>query len=127
METVRISKSKPLHKGNDYNLKVEALTKFIQQSKTIDIIEHRQICYSFGLPYLSEVFRKVYDHRLLSAISEKPLTAATIAKVTGLQHKYICEVKRRLEKAVLLKVTHFGKCPTTGSNNVQFLQAVCHE
>lgn len=111
-------------KGNDYYQKVKALTQYLESNKTFDKIEHPAICSMFNLPYLPIVFAKVYYRRMLDTIKQHgPITAATISKMTGLQHKYVCQIKRAQCREKLIYVSHLGKCPTTGSLSVQFLAA----
>jgi len=116
--------AKHRRKGNDYYQQVQALTTYLEGAKTFDKIEHPAICAMFNLPYLPDVFAKVYHRRMLDTIiTHGPITAATISKFTGIQHKYICQIKRAQCNEKLIYVSHLGKCPTTGSLNVQFLAA----
>ncbi len=115
--------AKAFSKDTNFFSKVDALRKYIESRTAIDVIEHSKICFSFGLPYLPKIFQEVYDKKVLQAIEHEPLTAATISKLTGLPHKYICQVKRRLVKSGHIRVSHLDRCPTTGNKNVQFLIA----
>jgi hypothetical protein len=103
------------------NEKIEQLKAYVRQSKYIDVLEQPKICESFGLPYLVNVFRKEYKIRFYNYLKKHTTTIATVSKVTEIPHKYLCEVKAYYEKRKLLKVVMFGRCPTTGSNNVQFV------
>ncbi|TYB80335.1 hypothetical protein ES676_01320 [Bizionia saleffrena] len=103
------------------NEKIEQLKAFVAQSKYIDVLEQPKICNSFSLPYLANVFRLEYRNRFYNYLKKHTTTVATVSKITGIPHKYLCEVKSYCEKRKLLKVVMVGKCPTTGSNNVQFV------
>lgn len=96
-------------------------TYLLKQPKHPQIIEHRGIAASFKVPNFRPIFREDAYRRLLFETSKEPTTAATIAKRTGLTHKYICQLKRKLEKQKRIEVVSIGRCPTTGSNGVQFL------
>lgn len=87
------------------------------------IIEHKGIAASFNVSNFKPIFREDAYRRLLIETSKEPTTAATIAKRTGLTHKYICQLKRSLEKQKCIEVIGLGRCPTTGSNGVQFLSS----
>jgi hypothetical protein len=110
-------------KGNDCSDKVKALQDFLYKNKAIEKRHHRLICESFGLPYLPDVFTKVYHDKVLELVAMEPITAATISDITGLPHKYVCQIKRRLEAKGIIEVSHLGQCPTTLSLCVQFLAA----
>ncbi|KAA2218546.1 hypothetical protein [Maribacter flavus] len=86
-----------------------------------NVKEHKTIAQSFGFPSYKEIFRQDAIRRVLQATSTEPTTAATIEKLTGVKQKYVCQIKRQLEKSGELAVAYLGKCPTTGSTGVQFL------
>lgn len=101
--------------------KIEQLKVFVKQSKYINVLEQRKICASFGLPYLVSVFRKEYTRRFTDYLKKIPSTRAEVFKATGIDEKYLCQVKRRLEKQGLLVVICFDRCKATNSINVQRL------
>lgn len=86
-----------------------------------DVKEHSTIAKSFGVSGYKIIFREDAVRRFLKAIHSEPTTAATVEKITGIRHKYLCDLKRQLEKRKLLKVVYLDKCPTTYSDGVQFL------
>lgn len=85
------------------------------------VIDHKGIAASFNVSNYKPIFRADALRRFLFETSKEPTTAATVAKRTGLAHKYICQLKRTLEEQGRIKVICLGRCPTTGSNGVQFL------
>ena len=89
--------------------------------KAPKIIEHDPIAQSFEVKKYREVFKNDAEYRIFEVIGKKPNTAATIANLTGLEHKYICPLKRRLEKSKKLEVVYLGQCPTTLRRGIQFL------
>lgn len=101
--------------------KVEQLKKYVEQSEYIDFLEQRTVCKSFGLPYLKKIFQEVYRKRAFDYLEGCTTTMATVSLDTGIPHKYLTEVKVYYEDKGLLQVVALGKCPTTGSLNVQFV------
>lgn len=93
----------------------------LKMPKHPKVIEHKGIAASFGVMNYRPIFRADALRRILNETSKEPVTAATISKHTGLTHKYVCQLKRALEEQGRIKVASLGKCPTTGSNGVQFL------
>lgn len=85
------------------------------------VIEHRGIAASFGVVNYRPIFKADAERRLLMAIANEPNTAATISKLTGITHKYVCQLKRALEAQGRIEVIGLCQCPTTGSRNVQLL------
>ncbi len=108
-------------KVKNYNEKVKQLEQYVRQSDYIDCLEQPKVCASFGLPNIKEVFRKEYRGRFFNYLQEHTTTCATVSKHTKIPQKYLCECKDYLEKKGLLEVVSLDKCPTTGSNRVQFL------
>lgn len=100
---------------------LELLKAYVRESKYIDVLEQPKICANFGLPYHVNVFRQEYRQRFYKYLRNHITTVATVSKITGIPHKYLCEVKAYYEKRNLLKVLYYDKCPTTGSSNVQFV------
>lgn len=97
------------------------LIAFVKQSKYIDVKEQPNICKNFGLPYLKYIFQNEYRNRFFEYLKENTTTVATVSNAIGIPHKYLCICKAYYEKKGVLKVVAFGKCPTTGSKNVQFV------
>ena len=85
--------------------------------------EHYTIARSFGVVVYKSIFREDAIRRFIKATFTEPTTAATVSKLTGITHKYLCQLKRKLEKAERLKVIGLGKCPTTFNSGVQFLSS----
>ena len=97
------------------------LKKYVRDSKYIDILEQATICKSFGFTYRPSIFREEYTRRFIIFLKENTTTTSTVAKMTGIPQKYLCQVKRNLEEKGRLKVVKYDRCPTTGALNVQFL------
>ena len=112
--------AQPLYKDNEFNDKVKSLYRYIYSRKHIDVISHRSVCQSFGLNYMPEVFRMAYENKFLESLHE-PKTAANVSLITGIPRHYLCQLKRRLEKEGVIKISHLDRCPVSGSNNVQYL------
>lgn len=85
--------------------------------------EHYLIAKSFGVGNYKPIFKADAVNRFLTIIGKEPTTAATVSKLTGITHKYLCQLKRSLEKEERLKVIGIGRCETTGSMNVQYLSS----
>jgi hypothetical protein len=99
-----------------------ALIKYLESRPYIDKIEYPSLCKKFELPFIPSIFRKVYYRRVVQLFRDnEPLTIATVNKMTKIPHKYLCQVKRQLEKHGYIKVRSIGQCPTTGSPSVQFV------
>jgi hypothetical protein len=101
--------------------KIGRLKEFVGQSKYIDLKEQPHICRSFGLPYLRQVFQNEYRQRFFNYLQRHTTTVAMVYKATGIPEKYLCQCKAYFESRGLLKVVTIGRCPATGSPNVQFL------
>ncbi len=101
--------------------KIGQLKDFVKQSKYIDIKEQPNICKQFGLPFLRYIFQDEYRNRFYEYLNHHTTTVASVFKATGIPEKYLCQCKAYYESRNLLKVVTIGRCPTTGSNNVQFL------
>lgn len=108
-------------KQNNKEASIELLKKTIANSEYIDVIRQREICAELGLQYLVGLFRIEYRQRFYDYLKKHTTTVATVSKETKIPHKYLCEVKAYYQNRDLLKIVMYGKCPTTGSNNVQFL------
>ncbi|MEO1012253.1 MAG: hypothetical protein AAFX53_13170 [Bacteroidota bacterium] len=93
----------------------------LQRPKHPQVLEHKAIAAHFEVYSYRNIFRLDALRRVLIETAKEPVTAATISKKTGLPHKYLCQLKRFLERKGLIRVVDFGRCPTTGSNRVQFL------
>tara|TARA_R110002033_G_C3895715_1_gene239398 strand:+ start:4295 stop:4717 length:423 start_codon:yes stop_codon:yes gene_type:complete len=101
--------------------KIEQLKAFVKQSKYIDIKEQPNVCKQFGLPFLRYIFQDEYRNRFYEYLKHHTTTVASVFKATGIPEKYLCQCKAYYESKKLLKVVAIGRCPATGSNNVQFL------
>ena len=99
--------------------KIEQLKAYVSQSKYIPLNEQTKVCASFGLPYKKRIFEKEYSRRIFKEAFKQPVTRAEITKKTGIEEKYICQVKRRLEKAGKLKVLFLDFCTACLKNNIQ--------
>lgn len=118
------SKHSPASFGRErgkYTYKLEQLKLYVKKSKYIDKKEQPKICASFELPYLVNVFRAEYRQRFYDYLQERVMTLAMVSKATGIPEKYLCQVKRRMEKKGILKVVYFARCEATGSKGVGFL------
>jgi len=115
---ILISNTSKQGKGKDKTAKLKA---YIAQSKYIDCKEQPQVCKQFGLHYMPELFRNEYRTRFFNYLLEHTTTCATVTKETGIPQKYLTECKAYYENKGLLKVLYLGKCPTTGSSEVQYL------
>ena len=107
--------------ANERLRNIEQLKMYIKRSPYIEVSEQRRICQSFGLHYMIELFRIEYRKRFYEYLKKNITSVATVSKETGIPHKYLCEVKAYYEKKKLLRVVMMGKCPTTGSSNVQYV------
>lgn len=87
------------------------------------VIEHYSIAKSFGVLHFRQIFREDADRRFISSIFSEPRTAATVSKLTGITHKFLCQRKRSLEESGVIKVLYLDRCATTGSSNVQHLSS----
>jgi len=101
--------------------KLNQLKSYVEKSPYIDSKEQYKICQSFGLSYIKSVFQNEYRKRFFEHLKLDITTVATVSKETEIPHKYLCECKAYYEKRDLLKVLYLDRCPTTGSNNVQFV------
>lgn len=104
-----------------YNEKLSQLKQYVSQSKYIEPLEQINVCRSFGLHYLKNVFRNEYRKRFYDFLFNNVTTCANVTKHTSIPQKYLCECKAYYEKKKLLKVVGLGNCPVTNSKNVQFL------
>lgn len=107
--------------ATQYQQKLNRLKAYVRNSKYIETKEQPIICKRFGLHYVKSVFQNEYRKRFYNYLKLHTTTAATVSKATQIPHKYLCECKAYFEKRKLLKVVFMGRCPTTGSNNVQFI------
>jgi hypothetical protein len=114
-------KNSPNKRQSENTNNVAQLIAFVKKSKYIDVKEQPNICRNFGLTYLKHIFQNEYRNRFFEYLKQSTTTVATVSKATEIPHKYLCECKAHYENRGLLKVVAFGKCPTTGSNNVQFV------
>lgn len=113
---------KSFGKGRDKDIdKLEQLKAYVNKSKYIDLLEQPKVCASFGLPYTVKVFRDIYRERVYNYLKDHTTTAATVSKITSIPHKYVTQVKKFYEKRTMLKVVALSRCPTTNTNNVQFI------
>tara|TARA_R110002049_G_scaffold80452_4_gene204633 strand:- start:4451 stop:4882 length:432 start_codon:yes stop_codon:yes gene_type:complete len=104
-----------------YNENLELLKAYVRQSPYIPKLEQPTVSVQFGVPYSPMVFREEYSSRIKRFLYDNTSTAAYVSKITSIPQKYICQVKALLEDKGDLKVVGFGRCPATGSANVQFL------
>lgn len=100
---------------------IKGLKEYIANSPYIELINQPDICALFNCPYYVGLFRLEYARRLIAYLYTNTTTAATVSRDTNIPHKFICQMKMRLQKAGQLQVVGFGRCPATGSNNVQYL------
>jgi hypothetical protein len=104
--------------------KTELLKNYLSSLKLHPPVrEHYSIAKSFGVAFYKPIFRADAVRRFIKATYFEPTTAATVSKSTGITHKYLCLLKRQLEKSEHVKVVGFGKCPTTFNQGVQFLSS----
>lgn len=87
------------------------------------VSEHGTIARSFGVPNYRPIFRADAVRRFINATHSEPTTAATVSNLTGITHKYLCQLKKNLEEAERIKVVGFGQCETTRSHGVQYLSS----
>jgi hypothetical protein len=52
---------------------------------------------------------------------QKPSSRFEVFKATGIPEKYLCQVKKRLEKNGQLRVLYIGYCKVAKENNIQIL------
>lgn len=97
------------------------LREFVAFNPYIERKMQPLVCWEFGLPYLPVVFRKEYRKRFFEYIEKHTTTVATVAKATGIPHKYLCVCKAYFEKKGEIEIIRYGTCPSTGSPNVQFI------
>lgn len=97
------------------------LQDYVNQSSYIDISKQPLICNHFGLHYRPSIFRSEYRLRFYNYLLDHTTTVATISKATKIPEKFLCHCKAYYEKRNMVEVVAIGICPTTGSNNVQFL------
>lgn len=103
----------------EYTDKTEKLKTIVRNSKYLPVDKQRELCASLGLPYLVGVFRKEYTKRFFAVAYREPVTRAEVSKETGIEEKYLCQIKRRLEKAEKLKVLFLDFCKASKSENIQ--------
>jgi hypothetical protein len=106
--------------GKD-NYKKAQLITYINQVKYIDILDQPKICDSFGLPYLKSIFEKEYTLRFYNYLYKKPSSRFEVFKTTGIPEKYLCQVKKKLQKKGKLKVLYIGYCDVAKKDNIQIL------
>ena len=104
-----------------YNSKKEELIAFVANSPYIDKENQPEVCKRFGFKYAPSIFRDEYRKRVKQFLRNRITTAATVSKFTLIPHKYITQVKSRLEKANELVVVKLDRCETTQTSNVQYL------
>jgi hypothetical protein len=122
MSTVNTNSLNPNGNGQGkYNEKLSQLKQYVTQSKYIEPLEQINVCRSFGLPYLKNVFRDEYRKRFYTFLFTNVTTCADVTKHTSIPQKYLCECKAYYENKGLLKVVGLGNCPVTNSRKVQFL------
>lgn len=110
-------------RGKD-NQKKEQLKDYLKGLKSHPPVnEHNAIAKSFGILNYRTIFRDDAVRRFINTTHTEPTTAATVSKLTGITHKYLCQLKADLEKAERIKVVGIGKCPTTLNHGVQFLSS----
>lgn len=112
---------KQINIASENRSNIDKLKTYIKKSPYIEVADQRRICQSFGLHYMVELFRIEYRKRFYEYLKKNITSVATVSKDTEIPHKYLCEVKAYYEKKNLLQVVMMGKCPTTGSSNVQYL------
>lgn len=124
MEKNTNSLNSSLGDGQGKDTNKERLTAYLKTlSRFPGVLEHPIIARSFTVTNYRPIFRANAIRRILNKTFIEPLTAATISKQTGLNHKYICRLKRELEKRKQIRVIDFGQCPTTLSKGVQFISS----
>ena len=101
--------------------KISQLRAYISREKYIEIEDRLSICESFGLPLQTKLFEDIYRNRVYEFLLTNTTTMATVEHETGIPHKYLTQCKAYFEKLGKLEVIYLGKCPTTGSTNVQFV------
>ena len=107
--------------NSDKDTKKAQLRQYIVQSKYIPIENQPSVCHSFGLPYCPSIFREVERKRFFEYLQETITTCSVASNETGIPQKYLCQVKRSLQKNGLLQVVKFGSCPLTLRPGVQFI------
>lgn len=118
------NKTRQLKRQSKDSYKVAQLKKYVASlKKHPPVREHYAIAKSFSVLNYRFIFRQDAIRRFINATHFEPTTAATIEKLTGIKHKYICQLKSQLEKSNLIKVVGTGNCGTTGSSNVQYLSS----
>lgn len=106
-------------KGN-----VEQLKEYLLGLKTFPPVnEHFVIARKFNVKSFKPYFRNDAIRRFLEGVFLEPKTVATVSKLTGIEHKYLCQLKSSLESGNKLKVVHLGICPITTSKGVQFVSS----
>lgn len=112
----------PSHnRHNQYTNKKRLISYLQTLSEFSEVIEHKTIAQSFEVSNYQGIFKQDAIRRIIESTAIEPKTASTIEVHTGINQKYICRLKAQLVKEKRLFVAHLGKCPTTLSNNVQFL------
>ncbi|WP_406683318.1 hypothetical protein N1F78_11555 [Seonamhaeicola sp. MEBiC1930] len=106
--------------GKD-NEKIKQLRDYVKHSNYIEIPVQPSICESFGLPYIKSIFEREYTERFINYLKVKPSSRFEVFKATGIPEKYLCQVKRLLEKKGKLQVLYKGYCEVSKKSNIQFL------
>jgi hypothetical protein len=101
--------------------KINQLRAYISREKYIEIEDRLSICESFGLQLQTKIFEDIYRNRVYDFLLTNTTTMATVEHETDIPHKYLTQCKAYFEKLGKLEVIYLGKCPTTGSTNVQFV------
>ncbi|QXP71950.1 hypothetical protein H0I29_07760 [Polaribacter sp. R2A056_3_33] len=112
--------NKSYNTGKDTN-KVSKLSEFIEKNRYFEPLEQIEVCNSFDLHYMKNLFRDEYRKRFYNYLFNNVTTCADVEKNTSIPHKYLTECKKYYEDKNLLKVVGFGVCPVTKSRNVQYL------
>ena len=125
MESNKTPQQSSLCKRQDKSSdKIEQLKTYLSGLKLHPPVrEHNTIARSFGVLMYKSIFRADAINRFIKTTYTEPTTSATVSKLTGIKQKYLCQLKRQLEKAERLKVVGIGKCHTTLSQGVQFLSS----
>lgn len=118
------NKTRQLNSQDKDTDKVEQLKTYLSSLKLHPPVrEHHTIAQSFGVLMYKPIFRADAINRFIKVTYSEPTTSATVSKLTGIKQKYLCQLKRQLEKAERLKVVGIGRCPTTLNQGVQFLSS----
>ena len=89
-----------------------ALLKGLEYCNHIPPILQQKLCKRLGMPYKKKAFIELYKRVYIRYLKKYETTNATLEKITTIPHKFLCILKRQLEKEGIIEVYKEDFCPT---------------